>query len=283
MLELSMGEELLKAKRENYAIGAFNIFNYSSAKAAIIAAEELKSPLILQTSMGTVKTFGAIQIFRMLEILRKDARIPVYIHLDHCTDKDLAIECIDIGWDSIMIDASAEPLNDNIDLTLEIKKYAKKYNVCVEGELGIIKGEEEEIVFNEEEETKFNEAIEYINATGIDALAPSIGTAHGLYKGTVNINYELVKKLSKSTNCPVVIHGGTGLSDEVFRKLVKSGATKINISTALKHAYIDSCSEYLSLNSEEYNPLNLDTLIEKRIYEVIKKHITIFGSTDKIK
>lgn len=280
MTGFNMGQILEKAKEGKYAVGAFNIFNYVSTKAAIKAAEDLNSVLILQTSVGTVKKFGSSQLIKMLNILREDVRVPVVIHLDHCTDVALAKECIDRGWDSVMIDASAKPLRENIAITLEVKHYAEKRNVTVEGESGIIKGVEEEITFDKEEGAKYAESLEYLNATGIDAFAPAIGTAHGLYKKAVTINYDLVKMLSETTDCPVVIHGGTGLEDDVFKRLIQNGAAKINISTALKHAYIDACREYIQANSEEYNPLKLDAYAELKISETVKKHIITFNSND---
>ncbi|MBC8589278.1 class II fructose-bisphosphate aldolase [Paratissierella segnis] len=282
MTGINMGQMLLKAKEGQYAIGAFNIFNYISAKAAIKAAEDLNSFLILQTSVGTVKQIGASQLIEMLNILRSDTKVPVIVHLDHCKDVSLAKECIDKGWDSVMIDASEKSLIENIDTTLEVKCYAEKKNVTVEGELGVIRGVEEEIIVDEEKTTKYSEVVEYLNATGIDAIAPAVGTAHGLYKGAVSINYDLVKKISKNIDCPVVIHGGTGLEDDVFKRLIRNGATKINISTALKHAYIDACREYIQTNNEEYNPLKLDAYVESKIYEVVKKHIITFNSVDSV-
>lgn len=282
MVVNSLKEMLISAKKGNYAVGAFNIFNYSSAKAAIMAAEELKSPIILQTSVGTVQAIGTIEIISMLKILRQEATVQVVIHLDHCKDILIAKQCIDAGWDSIMIDASDKPINENIRITSEVKRYAEKQNVCVEGELGIIKGVEEEISFDNEILANFEESIEYLNNTGIDAFAPAIGTAHGLYKKKVVLNFDLVKKLSEASECPVVIHGGTGLSEEDFHHLIKNGGTKVNISTAIKHAYFDAFNEYLKTDYGNPNPLKLDKYVEAYIKEVVKKHITIFNSVNRI-
>lgn len=278
----NLKEVLLNAKNGNYAVGAFNIFNHSSAKGAVMAAEELKSPIILQTSVSTVKSIGTIELIRMLSFLKKDAIVPVLIHLDHCKDIILAKECIDAGWDSIMIDASDKPLEENINITLEVKHYAAKHNVCVEGELGIIQGVEEDISFDTEKLANYEESIKYLNSTGIDAFAPAIGTAHGLYKNEVVLNFDLVKKLSQTTECPVVIHGGTGLSEDDFRHLIKNGGTKVNISTAIKHAYFDAFNEYFKLNSGAPNPLKLDQYVITYIKQVVKTHLTIFNSINKI-
>ena len=278
----SLKEMLLNAKKGNYAVGAFNIFNYSSTKAAIMAAEELNSPIILQTSVATVKAIGTIELIEMLNLLKKDAKVPVVVHLDHCKDIVLAKQCVDAGWDSIMIDASDKPLKENINITLEVKRYAERQNVCVEGELGVIKGVEDYISSDTEKLANYEESIVYLNSTGIDAFAPAIGTAHGLYKTKAVLNFDLVKKLSETTECPVVIHGGTGLSEEDFQHLIKNGGTKVNISTALKHAYFDAFKEYFKLHPSDTNPLKVDEYVIAYIKQIVKTHLAIFNSVNKI-
>lgn len=281
-MNYSLKQMLLHAKQESYAVGAFNIFNHISAKAVIKAAEELGSPLILQTSVSTVRKIGVNELINMLNGLKENAAVPVIIHLDHCTDIKLARECADAGWDSVMIDASNKPLNENIAITLEAKLYAEKRNVCVEGELGIIKGIEDDIESEAEEKTNYQDALKYLNSTGIDAFAPAIGTAHGLYTKKAVLNFELVRKLSTTTECPVVIHGGTGLAPEDFKRLIECGATKINISTAIKHAYFDAYKNYFELNPDDRNPLKLDEYVEAFIKDAAKRHIILFGSAGRV-
>lgn len=161
---------LTKAKKEKYAVGAFNIFNYLLASAVLKAAEELRSPVIIQTSVPTVKKFGPKQLGKMLTALAENASVPVVLHLDHCTDVALAKECVDAGWTSIMIDASSHPLEENIRITQEVKAYAAQRNVSVEGELGIIKGVEDDIVHSIDKAANYEDSIYYIQATGVDAL-----------------------------------------------------------------------------------------------------------------
>lgn len=277
----SLKEMLLKAKHGKYAVGAFNIFNHISAKATVQAAKELSAPLILQTSVSTVKKIGVDELIKMLNLVKENAGIPIVIHLDHCTDPELAKRCIDAGWDSIMIDASEKPFDENVAITAEIKKYAAAKNVCVEGELGVIKGVEDEISSDVEVATKYEDAIEFVNSTDVDAFAPAIGTAHGVYTEKAVLNFDLVRRISDTCDCPLVVHGGTGLSDEDFRKLIELGATKINISTAIKHAYFDGYQKYFEQNSTDRNPLKLDEFIEKEIKEVVKTHINLFGAAQK--
>lgn len=278
----NLKEILLKANKNGYAVPAFNIFNYTSAKAVLNAAQELRSPLIIQTSVKTVKEFGAKNLISILKLLIKSYDIPVITHLDHCTKVNFAKECIDAGFDSIMIDASSLPIDENIRITKEIKEYAAKKGVTVEGELGVIKGVEDDILSDVEIKAGYTESIKYINETGIDAFAPAVGTAHGLYSGKPKIEYNLVDRLNKKTNCPIVIHGGSGLSGEVFKKLIKLGATKINISTAIKRAYVDSLKEFLNKNPKLYNPLKIDNHVENAIKQTAKDHIKLFGSDRQI-
>jgi fructose-bisphosphate aldolase class II len=277
----TLKEMLLNARQGKYAVGAFNIFNHMSAKAVVQAAKELKAPLILQTSVSTVKKIGVDDLIRMLNLLKENAGIPIDIHLDHCTDVELAKKCVDAGWDSVMIDASEKPFDENIAVTAEIRKYAAAKNVGVEGELGVIRGVEEEVSSDVEVATKYEDAIEFVNRTGVDAFAPAIGTAHGLYTKKAVLNFDLVKRICDTCDCPLVVHGGTGLSDDDFRKLIELGATKINISTAVKHAYFGGYQKYFELNPTDRNPLKLDEFVEKEIREVAKTHLTLFNAVNK--
>jgi ketose-bisphosphate aldolase len=281
MEHYSLKEMLLKAKQGKYAVGAFNIFNYMSARAAVQAAKELKAPLILQTSVSTVKKIGVDELIRMLALLKENAGIPVVIHLDHCTDIELAKKCIDAGWDSVMIDASEKPFDENVAITAEIKRYAAQKNICVEGELGVIKGVEEEVSSDVEVATKYEDAIKFVKSTDVDAFAPAIGTAHGLYVKKAVLNFDLVKRICDTCDCPLVVHGGTGLSDDDFRKLIEYGAAKINISTAIKHAYFDGYKKYFELNPADRNPLKLDEFVENGIKEVVKGHLRLFSAENK--
>lgn len=280
MSKQSLGEMLKIAKGAGYAVGAFNIFNYTSAKAVIRAAEEMNSVAIIQTSVSTVNKIGLVELIKMLKGLVELTPIPILIHLDHCTEVDLAKKCIDQGWDSVMIDASKLSLEENIRITAEIKNYSEKFNVSVEGELGVIKGVEDDISSEVDVAATYEDSIRYLNGTGIDAFAPAVGTAHGLYKGTPKINYELVKQLVETTSCPVVIHGGTGLSEDTFNRFINLGASKINVSTALKEAYFKALKEYIDLNEGDKNPLKLDDYIQTWLKDVIKDHMRLFKSTN---
>lgn len=277
MKALSYKEELMAARESKYAVGAFNIFNYIAASAAIKAAEELQRSIIIQTSTSVVKRYGVKETGKLLRMLADNSAVNVWIHLDHCTSVSLAKDCIDSGWDSVMIDASHLPLKDNIEITKEVVEYAHAKGVYVEGELGTIEGVEDEISADTGKKASFEESMVYLKETSIDAFAPAVGTAHGMYCGDPEINFELIEKLRYLTECPVVIHGGTGLSDFTFRELVQKGAAKINVSTAIKHAYLKACKEYFEGNPEAANPLDLDAYIFENIKETVKNHISLFA------
>jgi fructose-bisphosphate aldolase class II len=267
---------LSQARKKGYAVGAFNIFDFLSARAVIAAANETDTPVILQTSTGTVKQFGVEALNSMLRLVCKAAKVPALVHLDHCSDPEMVKACIDGGWDSVMVDMSERPLEENISITRELAQYARNKGVGVEGELGIIKGVEENLSYETEQLAGYDDSLRFLEGSGVDAFAPAIGTAHGLYKSAVNLNYDLVKRLADTTDTPLVVHGGTGLSDEQFARLIKNGASKINVSTALKYAYIDGLRNYWETHREEYNPIKLNNAAEALVQQVVREHILRF-------
>lgn len=270
---------ILKAARNcDCAVGAFNIFNELSAYSAVQAAEEAQVPIILQTSVGTVRQLTPQRLIGFLNMLKVSATVPVIVHLDHCTDVDLAKHCADIGWDAVMIDMSKKSFDENVRITQDVRKHASLRGVCVEGELGIISGVEEHVESASATATSFEDAMRYLELTDIDLFAPSIGTAHGVYKGEVHLDFELVRKLSAATNTPIVVHGGTGLSSADFSQLISCGASKINVSTALKYGYVDGLKAFLAQDTDHYNPLAVDAFTQSSISTVVAEHIRYFRS-----
>ena len=275
---------LQSATRDGYAIGAFNILNELTARAVVSACEEMRAPVILQTSTATVKQIGVKSIIGFLISIADNASIPVSVHLDHCKDVDLCRACVDAGWPSVMIDASHLPLADNISQTCEVMDYAAKRGVCVEGELGAIAGVEDDINVSGQDAylASLEDSITYTGQTGIALFAPAIGTAHGLYKGAPKLNLQRFEEIRRAVPQSLVVHGGTGLAPDVFKKLIKLGASKINISTAVKIAYLSAIKEFMSENPDNANPLKLDAYVEKRVVEVAKEHVLIFGAENRV-
>lgn len=271
-------EELQQAREHRCAVGAFNIFNHLSARAVVRAAEELNVPVILQTSVVTVKEFGPAGLGSMLRQLAADSSVNVLIHLDHCQDVDLARACVDAGWDSVMFDGSRLPMEENIAGCREVVKYAHSKGVQVEGEYGRIVGVEDAIKVSADDASlaDFEESVYFVRESGIDAYAPAIGTAHGVYIGTPTINFDLVARLKTAIDAPIVIHGGTGLSEETFRKLICNGGAKVNVSTAIKHAYLDTCKEYFAEYPDKLDPVGFDRCLDRAIMATARTHMEIF-------
>lgn len=270
---------LNSAKEKNIAVGAVNIFNFLTADAAAQAANELGVNLIIQTSAGTVEHFGAQKLYDIVDAVRKDLDIEVALHLDHCRNKELGKLCVDTGWDSIMMDFSHLPFDENVAATKELAEYAHAKNVAIEGEIGVICGVEEDVVADEEVAADFEGTMEFVKLTGIDAIAPAIGTAHGVYKGVPKLNFDLVEQLGKEPT-PVVIHGGTGLSPETFQRLIALGGRKVNISTLVKNTYLNTTKELMT-SDKKFSPIPFDVAVQDAVKAAIKSHLAVFSGLAK--
>ncbi len=283
MSYVNMYEMLKHAKGNGYAVGAFNIVDYSTVKAVIAAAAAKKSPVIVQTSAKTVKHYGYLPIVHWVRTLAEEVSVPVALHLDHCKDIDMIQKCIEAGWSSVMIDASSFPLETNIEMTRKVVEMAKAKDVTVEGELGAIVGIEDDIFVKEQDSHLADPetCVRYVKATGIDLLAPAIGTAHGMYKKEPKIDFKLIESIAAATGLPLAIHGGTGLSEETFLQCIRSGGTKINISTNIKHLFKDSLEKYFRENPDDYEPLKPISFMEKEVAKSVESFIDIFGSKER--
>lgn len=280
-----MKEMLQKAKTEKYAVGAFNILDFNSMKAVVDCAEENQAPVIIQTSVKTVLFWGYKPMMGWFKDLAENASVPVAIHLDHCKDPDVIQKCLDAGWTSVMIDASSKPFEENLELSAKVVQMAKAYDASVEAELGAIVGVEDDIHVKEQDAhlADYEQSIQFCKEVAVDCFAPAIGTAHGVYKGEPKIDFELLEKISDKTQLPIALHGGTGLSDEVFLKAIALGCAKINISTQLKYAFIDGFFQYHEKNPKDYNPLNVIKAQEKALKQGISDNIKLFGSAGKVR
>ena len=267
----------------DYAVPAFNILNHLTTKAVIEECAARRSPVIIQTSVATVKFFGAQQLAAMIRAEAEFADIPVALHLDHCTDMDLAKKCADLGWSSIMIDGSHKPFAENIAVTKELADYAHERGAGVEGELGAIPGVEDDICVADEDAhlADVGKSAEFVEKTGVDAFAPAVGTAHGMYKGEPKLDFDRFLEIRRACGAvPLVVHGGTGLSVEAFRKFIQLGAAKINISTAIKQAYMLAMRQYAADNPKNA-PLEFDRYVIDKVRETVFEHIDIFRSENR--
>jgi fructose-bisphosphate aldolase class II len=265
------------AEQTGTAVAAVNILNHITAEAVVKAAENVMRPIILQPSMGTVRRYGPTAFARMVQSVREESCVSVVLHLDHCTDEKLARECVRVGWDSVMMDYSSRPFAENVALTRQMVDYAHTHNVAVEGEIGVISGVEDNITNKRSNLASFEETLNYMEKSGIDAVAPAIGTAHGVYTGPPELNYALVEKLGHRY-VPVVVHGGSGLPEEDFTKLITCGASKINLSTVLKQAYLGAARR--ALEDDKITPLAFDQKVEDACRARIEAFIRLFAGEE---
>lgn len=279
----NMKAMLSKATSEDYAVGAFNILDYNSTRAVVLAAEQVKAPVIIQTSAKTVIFWGTSAIISWIRQLTDPSSVPIALHLDHCKDLKLIKECIESGWTSVMIDASSKPFEENLSLSREVVEMARPKDVTVEVELGAIVGVEDDIHVKEQDAhlADSEQAIKFCAEVKPDCFAPAIGTAHGVYKGEPKIAYDLLKEIAAKTAVPIALHGGTGLADEVFKKCISLGCTKVNISTQLKYVFIDGFVAYHNANNTEYNPLKVIDAQLHQLQAGIVEKIKLFGSAGK--
>ncbi len=283
-------EIMLEAAKGKYAIGAFNVTDLSQLEGVVDAAVELKSPVIIQTSVKPAKFLGADVLVAIYRTIAAATPVPICLHLDHCTEVSYCKKCADAGYTNIMIDASKQPYAGNISLTKEVVDYCHKVGrISVEGELGTVGGVEDQIKVAEDEAQLANpkQAVEFVEATGLDIFAPAIGTAHGVYK-TKNpkIDFERLGKINQMLNgkgvkTPLVVHGGTGLPEDYIRKLIEMGGAKFNVSTELKHTMIDAQFEYLSAHRDEYDPGKVDVAVRDAIRKVVGRWMQVLGSAGK--
>jgi len=276
--------DMLNAARAGgYCIGAFNIVDYLTVETVVEAAEKTKSPVIIQTSSGTIKRFGVKVLVEMAKMAAGNSPVPVSLHLDHGTDRQVLHEAIEAGFSSVMIDASKYPFEENIARTADVVKEARAKGVAVEGEIGVVAGVEDDIVVNQDDAiyTTPEEAVEFQKRTGVDFLAAAIGTAHGFYKVEPKLNIDTLREIRAQTDYPLVVHGGTGLPFDVVRELVRAGGAKMNVSTQVKQTYIDALYNYIDEKRTEYNILKVLENVRVKLVEMIAEYMDVFGSSGK--
>ena len=278
----TMERMLRKARDGQYAVGAFNIVDYASTRAIVHAAEKLNAPVIVQTSVKTVRFWGCAAIVAWMRELAANSPVPVALHLDHCKDLEVIDSCIAAGWTSVMIDASSKPFAENLATTRRVVATARPAGLSVEAELGEIGGVEDDKAVADEDAhlADPDKAEAFCRDLDLAAFAPAIGTAHGVYKGEPKLAFDRLEKIARRTGLPIALHGGTGLADDVFRKCISFGCAKVNISTQIKYAFIDGFVDYYNAH-KKYEPLEpLGAQIERIKREVMEK-IELFGSAGR--
>ncbi|GAB6099509.1 fructose-bisphosphate aldolase [Halanaerocella petrolearia] len=283
MALVSMTEMLNKAKEEQYAVGQFNINNLEWTQAILQACEEENSPVILGVSEGATSYMGGFKtVVNIVKGLLEDMdiTIPVAIHLDHGSSIESCKKAIDAGYTSVMIDASHHPFEENVETTKEVVEYAHANGVSVEAELGIVGGQEDgvegEVKYADPEECK-----KLVEKTGIDALAPALGSVHGPYQGEPDLGFEEMLEIKETAGLPLVLHGGTGIPTEDIKEAINRGTSKINVNTDFQQAWTKVVRELLAEDKEVYDPRKIIGPGKKGIIEAAKKKIEVFGSANK--
>ena len=275
-------EILGRAFRDRYGVAAINIVNDLTLEAVLAAAEELHAPLIVQTSVKTVKQLGADVLHAMWVELTRRITVPVAIHLDHCPDRAVISECLAKGWNSVLFDASKLSVDENRRQCIEVVAEARRYGAAVEGEIEGIQGVEDGIGSDEASTVQsLDVALDFIRSTGIYCFAPAIGNAHGMYRSTPTLDGQRVTDIVAAEPIPIALHGGTGMTAEQFQDLIGRGCAKVNISTALKIAFMKSGYDYMTEHPGEYDPPSIFRAQRAAVMDMARQHIRLFGSEGK--
>lgn len=268
---------LLDAQEGGYAVGAFNAENMEMVKAIIRAAEELKAPVMLQTTPSTVK-YASLQMFvGMAEAEARCASVPVCLHLDHGDSFELAVRAVKEGYTSVMIDGSKLPFEENIALTKRVVSVVGPNGIPVEAELGKVGGKEDDLEAVADTNTDPMEAKEFVEKTGIDSLAVAIGTAHGFYVGTPVLDKERLSAIRAALDIPLVLHGASGLSDDDVRDCVKRGICKVNFATELRAAYTDAGKELYQRKPETFDPKKFGEVGMEAVTRLVQERMRVCG------
>ena len=273
-------ELLLDAQRKKYAVGAFNVENMEMVLAVVSAAEETRSPIIMQTTPGTLKFAGIDMYFANIKAAAERASVPVACHLDHGNTFEVAVQAFHAGYTSIMIDGSKLPFPENIALTKSVVDMCHAANIPVEAELGRVGGKEDSLDNTRTLNpfTNPEEAREFVARTGCDFLAVAIGTAHGVYKGVPQVNFEVLGKIRELVSIPLVLHGTSGVPDDQVIRCVSMGMCKVNYATDLRIAYTEGVKEYMQANPEKFDPKKYGAVGIEKVKSYVVDRMRVIGS-----
>ncbi len=272
---INISEELKKARNDGYAIGAFNTNNLEATKAICAAAKKCDAPIIIQTTPGAISYAGLRQIFEIVKTEIEETGISAALHLDHAKDFEIIKECIDIGYRSVMIDGSELSFAENVALTRKVVDYDRPKNVSVEAEIGAIGTEEGGENVGGGNLSSPEEVNKFIELTGIDSVAVSVGNEHGAPEDE-KIDLKLLEEISRKIETPLVLHGASGLSDEDIKSAIGLGIAKINIDTGIRKAFIEGLSN-IEEGTKDYRKI-LKVSMEN-IQRVVEEKIKLFSDS----
>jgi fructose-bisphosphate aldolase class II len=286
MALVSMTEMLRKALEERYAVGQFNLLNLEFAQAILLAAEAERAPVILGVSEAYVPYMGGLKtISRMVRSLMEHLRIsvPVALHLDHGTTYELCIRALRAGFTSVMIDASHLELSRNIEVTSRVTEAAHALGASAEAELGRITGREDDLIVEEAEAMYAvpEECAKLARETGVDCLAPALGSVHGPYRGQPRLGFERMGEIQRLTGLPLVLHGGSGLPEEEILQAISLGTAKINVNTDNQMAFTAAIRTYLQEHPQAYDPRHYFIPAKEAVQAAVRAKIRLFGSSGR--
>lgn len=273
---------LLEAQKNHYAVGAFNVENMEMVQAVIAAAEEMRSPIIIQTTPSTLKYASPELYLANVKALANKAEVPIAIHLDHGNSFELAMQTFRCGYTSIMIDGSQKPFEENIALTSAVIKAAHAANISVEAELGSVGGKEDSLDNGEGGYTDPSKAKEFVERSGCDSLAVAIGTAHGVYKHAPKLDLNRLSAIREVVDIPLVLHGTSGVDDEVVKECVQRGICKVNYATDLRIAYTRGVKEVLAENPDTIDPKKYGARGREYVKQYVMEKMQVVGSAHRI-
>ena len=281
MAVVPLTEIVERAFSHRYGVPAVNILNDLTLECVLAGAVEANSPMIIQTSVKTVRTIGAPVLYALWSSMTAGIEVPVTLHLDHCPDRSVITECLALGWNSVLFDASELPVEENLRQTIEVVAEARRFGAHVEGEIEAITGVEDGHGSDDEAKRQSLEvSLDFIRRSGVDVFAPSIGNAHGVYRSTPVLDFQRVSDLVAAEPIPIALHGGSGMTDDQFRDLISRGCAKVNISTALKELFMKSSLENLrkAEAAEKWDPPTLFTAVGSDVTRMTADLARTFGS-----
>lgn len=276
MALVKMKDLLRRAEEKNIGCGAFSVGNMEMVRGAIRAAEELNTPIILQIAEVRLKNSPLHLMGPMMVQAAKEAKVDVAVHLDHGLTFETVDKALELGFTSVMLDASTLPFEENIDKVKTVVEKARKYGATVEAELGLVGGSEDGSCDHGIRCTDPDDAVVYARKTGIDALAVAIGNAHGNYPVAPTLAFDVLEKIHEKVDIPLVLHGGSGITDKDFQRAISLGIRKVNIATASFNSLTAHVEKYMA-STDKHNFFDLNEAMVQGTYENVKRHILVFN------
>lgn len=276
---------LQHAYENGYGVGAFSAHNAETILGILEAAEEEQAPIMIQVGQKVIQTLGMESMKALIDIYAKQFTIPVAIHLDHSRSFEQTMQAVQLGFQSVMFDGSARSFEENSQITRDVVQVAKALHIGSEGEIGKIGGTEDDISVDEKDAliTTTEEAVAFVEATNVDYLAVSIGTAHGLYKQAPQLRFERLEAISKAVQRPVVLHGGSDVPDDQVQKAIQLGVAKINVDTELRQAFTNGVKDTFKEDPDEIVLAKSLGKGKDYLKKKVQEKIKVFGSNGKAK